>query len=108
MSLFNGEETERIAAFMGLSERAALGTCIMSGACAAPIYVAATNTDPTLTPLAVLVQAFAIPLAAGIGLVWKSDGGLRRWYGSLRDNPLVLAVVGAPALVTYAIAATFA
>ena len=106
MSLFNGEETERIAAFLGLSERAAIGTCIMSGACAAPIYLAATNNDPALTPMAVLIQAFAIPLAAGLGLVWKGEGGLTRWYASLRDNPLVLALVGAPALVTYAIVAT--
>ncbi len=106
MSIFDGEETERIAAFMGLSERAAIGTCVMSGACAAPIYLAATTADPALTPFALLTQAFAVPLAAGLALVVSGDGGLRRWYDSLRDNPLVLAVVGAPTLITYAIAHT--
>jgi len=106
MAIFDGEETERIAAFMGLSERAAIGTCVMSGACAAPIYLAATNTDPALTPLGMLLQAFAIPLAAGLVLVVTGDGGIRRWYESLRENPLVLAVVGAPALMTYALVQT--
>ena len=108
MSIFDGEETERIAAFMGLSERAAIGTCIVSGGCAAPIYLAATTADPALTPLAILFQAFLLPLIAGLALVFTGEGGLRRWYQSLCENPLVLAVVGAPALLTYAIAHTLA
>lgn len=98
MAIFDGEEGERIAEMLGLSERAALGTCILSSACATPIYLAARGFQE-LSPEALMLQAFLLPLAAGLALVATGEGGIGRWYQSLRDNPLVLAIVAVPTLL---------
>ena len=106
MEFFKSEEGERVAEMLGLSERAALGTCILSGACATPIYLAGRGFTE-LSPEALALQAFILPLVAGLILVASGDGGLRRWYESARENPLVLAILAVPAFAT-ALVANFA
>ena len=106
MQLFDGEEGERVAQMLGLSERAALGTCILSGACATPIYLSSQGFSE-LSPIALAIQAFVLPLLAGLVLVASGEGGFARWYESARENPLVLAIVAVPAFTT-ALLANFA
>jgi hypothetical protein len=106
MQIFDSEEGERVAQMLGLSERAALGTCILSGACATPIYLSSQGFNE-LTPVALAIQAFLLPMIAGLALVASGDGGFRRWYESARENPLVLAIVAVPAFAT-ALMANFA
>lgn len=99
MQIFDGEESERVAQMLGLSERAALGTCILSGACATPVYLSSQGFND-LSPEAMAIQAFLLPLIVGLILVASGDGGFKRWYESARENPLVLAIVGVPVFAT--------
>ena len=103
MGLFNEDEIELVDNLLGLGERAAVGTCLLGTAGAMPTYLSHTMTPGTMSVAALLLQAFVLPLLAGVFLIAKDEGGLARWMSAAKSKPAVLGIVALPALALTAL-----
>ena len=103
MGWFNEEEIALVDNVLGLSERATVGTCLLSAAAATPIYLNHTLAPDAISLFALILQAFLLPLVAGLALVASGEGGFTRWMAAARDKPSVLVIIGLPALALFAL-----
>ena len=104
MGWFNEEEVALVDNMLGLSERATVGTCLLSAAAATPIYLSYTLAPGAMSLFSLLLQSFLIPLVAGLALVASGEGGFARWMDAARDKPSVMMIVALPALALFALA----
>jgi len=103
MGLFNEDELELVDNLLGLGERAAVGTCLLGTAGAMPTYLAHSMAPGSMSWIAILLQAFVLPLLAGVVLIASDRGGLQRWLEAAKDKPAVLGIVALPALALTAL-----
>jgi hypothetical protein len=103
MGMFNEDELQLVDGLLGLGERAAIGTCLLGTAGAMPTYLAHTLAPGALSWSALLLQAFVLPLLAGLLLIASDHGGLARWLDAAKNKPAVLGIVALPALALTAL-----
>lgn len=103
MGMFNEDELALVDNLLGLGERAAVGTCLLGTAGAMPTYLAQTMSPGAMSWLALLLQAFVLPLLAGLVLIASDRGGFPRWLDAAKSKPAVLGIVALPALALTAL-----
>ena len=103
MGLFNEDELQLVDNLLGLGERAAVGTCLLGTAGAMPTYLVHTLAPGTISGFALLLQAFVLPLLAGLALIASDRGGLARWLDAAKSKPVVLGIVALPAFALSAL-----
>ena len=103
MGMFNEDELALVDNLLGLGERAAVGTCLLGTAGAMPTYLAHTMSPAAMSWLALLLQAFVLPMLAGLVLIASDRGGFPRWLDAAKSKPAVLGIVALPALALNAL-----
>ena len=103
MGMFNEDELALVDNLLGLGERSAVGTCLLGVAGAMPTYLSHTLAPGALSWMGLLLQAFVLPLLAGIVLIASDPGGFARWIDAAKTKPVVLGIVALPALALTAL-----